>query len=75
MKATPTKNDLQLRRADFSSLADALDYAAQGKTGFMQIYGGNTLKGNGYIDTDMTIDPYASFGGRKSNSNIDASQY
>lgn len=51
------------------------DLYGEGKTGFMQIYGGNTLKGNGYIDADMTIDPYASFGGRKSNSNIDASQY
>ena len=40
MKATPTKNDLQLRRADFSSLADALDYAAQGKTGFNFYRGG-----------------------------------
>jgi fatty-acyl-CoA synthase len=31
--ATPTVNSLPLRRADFSSLADALDYAAQGETG------------------------------------------
>ena len=30
---TPTKNTLPLRRADFASLADALDYAAQGDTG------------------------------------------
>ena len=34
MEATPTQNKLQLRLADFSSLADALDYAAQGETGF-----------------------------------------
>ena len=40
MKATPTKNDLQLRLADFSTLADALDYAAQGKTGFNFYRGG-----------------------------------
>ncbi len=31
--ATPTLNSLPLRRADFASLADALDYAAQGDTG------------------------------------------
>ncbi len=30
---TPTVNSLPLRRADFASLADALDYAAQGDTG------------------------------------------
>ena len=40
MKATPTQNELQLRLADFSSLADALDYAAQGKTGFNFYRGG-----------------------------------
>ncbi|BCX81421.1 fatty-acyl-CoA synthase [Methylomarinovum caldicuralii] len=32
-QATPTENTLPLRRADFSTLADALDYAAQGQTG------------------------------------------
>jgi fatty-acyl-CoA synthase len=31
--ATPTVNSLALRRADFASLAEALDYAAQGDTG------------------------------------------
>ena len=31
--ATPTQNELALRIADFSSLAGALDYAAQGVTG------------------------------------------
>lgn len=31
--ATPTINSLPLRRADFSNLADALDYAARGETG------------------------------------------
>lgn len=30
---TPTKNSLPLRRADFATLADALDYAAKGETG------------------------------------------
>lgn len=30
---TPTLSDLPLRRADFASLAEALDYAAQGSTG------------------------------------------
>ena len=40
MKATPTQNELQLRLADFSSLADALDYAAQGETGFNFYRGG-----------------------------------
>jgi len=34
MEATPTQNTLQLRLADFSTLTDALDYAAQGETGF-----------------------------------------
>ena len=30
---TPTENSLPLRHADFATLADALDYAAQGETG------------------------------------------
>ena len=34
MEATPTINSLPLRLADFSTLAEALDYAAQGETGF-----------------------------------------
>ncbi len=33
MEATPTQNNLPLRPADFSGLAEALDYAAQGETG------------------------------------------
>ena len=37
---TPTLNALPLRRADFASLADALDYAAQGETG-ANFYSGN----------------------------------
>ncbi|BCX89089.1 fatty-acyl-CoA synthase [Methylomarinovum tepidoasis] len=32
-QATPTENTLPLRRADFPTLAAALDYAAQGRTG------------------------------------------
>jgi fatty-acyl-CoA synthase len=34
MQATPTENNLPLRGADFSTLAEALDYAALGKTGY-----------------------------------------
>ena len=33
LKATPTGNTLPLRAADFSNLAEALDYAALGRTG------------------------------------------
>lgn len=33
MVATPSKNKLPLRSADFSNLAEALDYAAKGETG------------------------------------------
>lgn len=32
--ATPTLNNLPLRYADFATLAEALDYAAQGETGY-----------------------------------------
>ena len=32
-QATPTENTVSLRAADFSNLAEALDYAAQGATG------------------------------------------
>ena len=34
MEATPAENTLPLRIADFSTLAEALDYAARGTTGF-----------------------------------------
>ena len=34
MEATPTKNNLPLRPGDFSTLPEALDYAAQGLTGY-----------------------------------------
>jgi len=39
---TPTENELDLRMADFSCLADALDYAAQGETG-LNFYRGSEL--------------------------------
>lgn len=32
--ATPTASGIELRRANFSTLTEALDYAAQGRTGF-----------------------------------------
>jgi fatty-acyl-CoA synthase len=34
MKATPTTHDLPLLYEGFSTLAEALDYAAQGETGY-----------------------------------------
>jgi fatty-acyl-CoA synthase len=34
MEATPTTNNLHLRAGDFSTLPEALDYAAQGQTGY-----------------------------------------
>ncbi len=33
MEPTPTKHALPFRAADFATLSDALDYAAQGETG------------------------------------------
>jgi fatty-acyl-CoA synthase len=42
LDATPTLSELNLRSADFSNLADALDYAAGGKTGY-NFYQGNRL--------------------------------
>ena len=50
MEATPTENNLALRLEGFSSLAEALDYAAQGKTGY------NFYNGKGELDVVM---PYA----------------
>ena len=46
---TPTVNSLPLRRADFASLSDALDYAAQGDTG------ANFYAGSGKL---ATVLPY-----------------
>ncbi|ABL00370.1 fatty acyl-AMP ligase [Pelobacter propionicus] len=34
LKKTPTNNSIALRRGDFNSLPEALDYAAEGRTGF-----------------------------------------
>ena len=41
--ATPAANDLPLRIADFSTLAEALDYAAKGKTGYNFYHAGVKL--------------------------------
>jgi len=43
MDATPAASDLPLRIADFSTLAEALDYAARGKTGYNFYTGGVKL--------------------------------
>jgi fatty-acyl-CoA synthase len=48
--ATPTENNLALRCEGFSSLSEALDYAAQGKTGY------NFYNGKGELDVVL---PYA----------------
>jgi fatty-acyl-CoA synthase len=50
MKVTPTRNNVPLRLADFSTLAEALDYAAQGETGF------NFYTGTGKLHSVL---PYA----------------
>ena len=47
MEATPTENNLALRLEGFSSLAEALDYAAWGKTGY------NFYNGKGELDVVM----------------------
>jgi len=43
LSATPTESSLFLRRADFATLAEALDYAAQGETGANFYSGGGKL--------------------------------
>jgi len=43
MDATPAAHNLPLRIADFSTLAEALDYAARGKTGYNFYTGGVKL--------------------------------
>lgn len=43
LTATPTGSSLFLRRADFATLAEALDYAAQGETGANFYSGGGKL--------------------------------
>jgi len=50
MEATPTENTLPLRIGDFSTLTEALDYAAKGKTGF------NFFTGRGGLSSVL---PYA----------------
>jgi fatty-acyl-CoA synthase len=42
-EATPTLNSLPLRKADFATLAEALDYAAEGETGYNFYSGGGEL--------------------------------
>jgi fatty-acyl-CoA synthase len=50
MEATPTENTLPLRYGDFSTLAEALDYAAQGETG------ANFYNGKGQLEAVL---PYS----------------
>jgi fatty-acyl-CoA synthase len=50
MEATPTEHKLPLRYGDFSTLADALDYAARGETG------ANFYNGKGHLEAAL---PYA----------------
>ena len=50
MMPTPTQHRLPMRHADFSTLADALDYAAEGETGF------NFYNGRGELAAAL---PYA----------------
>jgi fatty-acyl-CoA synthase len=50
LKKTPTENTIALRRGDFSTLADALDYAASGESGF------NFYSGKGELSS---VIPYA----------------
>jgi fatty-acyl-CoA synthase len=50
LEATPTEHELTLRYGDFPTLTDALDYAAQGKTGY------NFYNGKGQLHCVL---PYA----------------
>ena len=50
MEATPTENTLPLRYGDFSTLSEALDYAAQGETG------ANFYNGKGQLEAVL---PYS----------------
>ena len=47
MDPTPTKNNLPLRKGDFTNLAEALDYAALGNTGY------NFYNGTGKLSTAL----------------------
>ncbi|MES1940356.1 AMP-dependent synthetase and ligase [Salinisphaera sp. T5B8] len=55
MKPTPTQHRLSMRHADFPTLCAALDYAADGKTGF------NFYDGRGQLAATL---PYAELRGR-----------
>ncbi len=48
MKRTPTQHRLPMRHADFATLGEALDYAAQGETGF------NFYDGHGELAAAVT---------------------
>lgn len=48
LNPTPTESQVPLRTADFSNLAEALDYAARGKSGF------NFYSGRGELRTVLT---------------------
>jgi len=48
MKPTPTENKLTMQTGGFATLAEALDYAAQGDTGF------NFYSGNGQLQDVLT---------------------
>jgi fatty-acyl-CoA synthase len=50
MEATPTENNVPMRHSDFSSLSEALDYAARGETGC------NFYDGKGQLEAVL---PYA----------------
>ena len=48
MEATPTTNNLPLRAGNFSTLPEALDYAAQGQTGY------NFFNGRGKLNAVLS---------------------
>ena len=48
MESTPTQSNLPFRPADFSGLAEALDYAAQGDTG------ANFYDGRGKLEASLS---------------------
>ncbi|MBW2412543.1 MAG: AMP-binding protein, partial [Deltaproteobacteria bacterium] len=50
MEATPTENNIELKYEGFSTLSEALDYAAQGQTGY------NFYNGKGELDVVL---PYS----------------
>jgi fatty-acyl-CoA synthase len=48
LKMTPTENSIALRQGDFQTLADALDYAAEGTTGI------NFYSGKGALEASLS---------------------